>query len=43
MDKKQSSVKTGDLLSLEELSVDRTTCKISSILSRLEALLHVST
>ena len=34
MDKQQSSVKTSGLLSLEDLSVDRTTCKISSILAR---------
>ena len=43
MDKQQSSVKTGGLLSLVKLSIDRTTCKISSILARLGAMLYVST
>ena len=44
MDRQQSSVKTGGLLSLEDLSIDMTTCKkISSILARIAALLFVST
>ena len=44
MDKQQSSVKTGGLLLLEDLSIDRTTYKNrSSILSRLAALFFVST
>ena len=43
MDEQQSSVKKSGLLSLLKLSVDRTTCKIPSILARLEVLLYVST
>ena len=43
MEKQESSMKTGVLLSVDILSVDRTTCNLPSILASLVALLYVST